>query len=77
MLSGSGPTEATGLIVWCCLVLPELEACCLCLSTFIYDVIVVGHSKMILLEVCRVLEGINQNSSRSLSLPLLIRQLLI
>lgn len=51
MLSGSGPAKARDLIVWCFLVPPEREAYCLYLLTFACDVIVVGHSKLILLEV--------------------------
>lgn len=65
MLSGSGPTKARDLIVWCFLVPPEMEAYCLCLLTFACDVIVVGHSKLILLEVCGVLGSPGQCSSIS------------
>lgn len=73
MLSGSGPTKARDLIVWCFLVPPEMEAYCLCLLTFACDVIVVGHSKLILLEVCGVLE-VQASVHPSLSLHVLFHQ---
>lgn len=63
VLSGSGPAKARDLIVWCFLVPPEMEAYCLCLLTFACDVIVVGHSKLILLEVWGVLESTGQYPS--------------
>lgn len=66
MLPGSGPTKARDLIVWCFLVPPEMEAYCLCLLTlFACDVIVVSHSKLIILEVCGVLGSTGQCSSIS------------
>lgn len=63
VLSGSGPAKARDLIVWCFLVPPEMEAYCLCLLTFACDVIVVGHAKLILLEVWGVLESTGQYPS--------------
>jgi hypothetical protein len=47
MLSGSGPTEARGLVVQYSLTPLELEPCYLSFLTFSYDVFVVGYSESV------------------------------